>query len=167
MNLPRHPARLALMVGWVLLLAFFFAQVEIQIEGAGGWAANLPTWRVEKHWLLDIFWGGRAMTGYHAWVFPFIALVFHFPLFLAAHWSWRAEARILASIMLFWVAEDFLWFVCNPAYGIARFTPADVAWHKHWIGFAPADYWFSTAAAMLLLWLSARAVAVASDGSAT
>jgi len=56
-------------LGWVALMAFFFAKVEIQIEGAAGWASALPTWRIESHWLLDIFWGGRPMTGYHAWVF--------------------------------------------------------------------------------------------------
>ena len=46
---------------WVALLGFFFAMTEIQIEGCHGWASSLPTWRIEKHPLLDIFWGGRAM----------------------------------------------------------------------------------------------------------
>ena len=64
----------------VLLLGFFFAKLEIAIEGEAGWAQNLPTWRIEGHWLLDIFWGGREMTGYHAWAFSLIALFFHFPL---------------------------------------------------------------------------------------
>ena len=146
-----RPAYLALLLGWVVLLAFFFAQVEIQIEGAAGWAANLPTWRIEQHWLLDIFWGGRAMTGYHAWVFPFVALIFHFPLVLFAHWSWRAECRVLASIMLFWISEDFLWFVCNPAYGLARFNPVEVPWHKHWWLGAPTDYWLSLSVAAVML----------------
>lgn len=91
------------------------------------------------------------MTGYHAWVFPFIALVFHLSLFLQGLWSWMIEARIVGSIMLFWVAEDFLWFVMNPAYGIARFTPAHVAWHKHWWHGAPTDYWLSITIAILLL----------------
>ena len=144
------------MLAWVILLAYFFAQVEIQIEGAAGWAANLPTWRIENHWLLDIFWGGRAMTGYHAWVFPFVALFFHFPLLFTAQWSWRAEARIVACIMLFWVTEDFLWFVCNPGYGLQHFNPADVSWHKHWIAFAPTDYWVSTIVAVILLWMSCK-----------
>ena len=76
---------------WVILLAFFFAKVEIQIEGGAGWAANLPTWRIESHWLLDIFWGGRAMTGYHAWVFSFMALVFHLPIFLTGTWTAKME----------------------------------------------------------------------------
>ncbi|MFI4939050.1 MAG: hypothetical protein ACHP7O_01690 [Burkholderiales bacterium] len=156
MNSPTRPLHLVLTLAWVALLGYFFAQVEIQIEGAGGWAANLPTWRIEHHWLLDIFWGGRAMTGYHAWVFPFIAMLFHFPLVFYGHWSVRAECRIIACLMLFWVTEDFLWFVCNPAYGLSRFNPAGIAWHKHWIAFAPADYWYALGAAAILLYFSNR-----------
>ncbi|MBD3308853.1 hypothetical protein GF339_20775, partial [candidate division KSB3 bacterium] len=51
-----------LLLGWIALLSFFFAKVEIHIEGEAGWAANLPTWRIERHWLLDLLWGGRPMT---------------------------------------------------------------------------------------------------------
>lgn len=141
---------------WVALLGFFFAHVEIQIEGSAGWAAGLPTWRIEQHWLLDIFWGGRAMTGYHAWVFPFVALFFHFPLFFMQQWSLKLEARVLASIMLFWIVEDFLWFVMNPAYGIDHFNPAGIAWHKHWWWFAPTDYWTFLGMSAVLFWFSFR-----------
>lgn len=128
-------------LGFVVVLAFFFAKVEIQIEGGAGWAANLPTWRLEKHWLLDMFWGGRAMTGYHAWMISFIALFFHLPIFLTWHWSWQLEARILASMMVFWIVEDFLWFIVNPAFGWKRFHQKHVPWHKHWTCGAPTDYW--------------------------
>jgi hypothetical protein len=142
--------QLALTVGFVVVLAYFFAKVEIHIEGDAGWAANLPTWRIESHWLLDILWGGRAMTGYHAWVLPFIALSFHAPIFFTAAWSWQMEARILAAIMLFWIAEDFLWFIINPAFGLRRFRARFVPWHKHWVCGAPVDYWiFSSASAAL------------------
>jgi hypothetical protein len=141
---------------WVVVLAWFFAQIEVQIEGGAGWAANLPTWRVESHWLLDIFWGGRAMTGYHAWAFPFIALFFHFPLFFWGYWSWRAQCRILACIMLFWIIEDFLWFVINPDFGLARFNATSVPWHKHWLWLAPVDYWIYLPLAAFLLRLSSR-----------
>lgn len=44
---------------YVGILALFFAKVEIMIESADGWAIALPTWRIESHPLLDIFWGGR------------------------------------------------------------------------------------------------------------
>ena len=145
-----------LLLGWVGLLALFFAEVEIQIEGAAGWAADLPTWRIETHWLLDIFWGGRPMTGYHAWLFPFIALVFHLPVFLGGRWSWRIEAHILAMIMIFWVTEDALWFALNPAFGWSRFSSANVPWHKYWWGALPADYWLSSALGLALMAWSDR-----------
>jgi hypothetical protein len=137
-------------------MAFFFANVEIQIEGSAGWAANLPTWRIEKHWLLDIFWGGRAMTGYHAWVFSFMALVFFSPLAFNGQWRWRDAGLALAGVMTFWMVEDFVWFVANPAYGWARFDPAHVAWHPHWFLGAPTDYWIGLGGAVLVLWLLHR-----------
>jgi len=140
---------------FTLLLAFMFAHVEVEIEGPHGWATSLPTWRVENHWLLDLLWGGRAMTGYHAWVFPFIALFFHFPMVFRGFWSWRAQVRAIACVMLFWVAEDGLWFVLNPAYGLARFDPVNVPWHRHWWGPAPADYWVFGFLCLLLFAMSA------------
>ena len=146
-----------LTVLWVALLAFFFAKVEIQIEGPAGWAAALPTWRIEQHWLLDIFWGGRPLTGYHAWIFSFMVLVFHYPAFFFQTWSWRLEARALASIMQFWVTEDFLWFVLNPAFGLERFSPQNIPWQKHWWWVAPTDYWTFSAVAIFLFWCSFRA----------
>lgn len=145
---------LLLTLGAVLVLAYFFACAEIHIEGGDGWAANLPTWRIEKHWLLDIFWGGRAMTGYHAWVFPFIAIFFHFPMAFMGQWSWQLEARALACIMIFWIVEDFLWFVINPAFGWKRFHRDHVSWHKKWILGAPIEYWIFSVLGGLLLWYS-------------
>jgi hypothetical protein len=136
---------------WVLLLAFVFAQVEVQIEGAAGWAAALPTWRIEQHWLLDIAWGGRPLTGYHVWVFSFMALVFHLPVFFASNWDWRHESRVLGGLMVFWIAEDFLWFVLNPAFGIAKFDPANIPWHKHWLLGMPTDYLTFSVAGLLLM----------------
>jgi hypothetical protein len=137
---------------FVFVLAYFFAKVEIQIEGEAGWAANLPTWRIENHWLLDILWGGRAMTGYHAWAFSFITIFFHFPICFMAQWTWQLEARVAASIMLFWISEDFLWFILNPAFGWKRFHPIYVGWHKHWCCGAPVDYWIFSILSAMLFW---------------
>lgn len=130
----------AVFLVWILILAFFFANVEIQIEGSAGWAANLPTWRVDGHPLLNVFWGGKTLTGYHFWVFSFMALAFHLPVFVAGQFSLRMEARILGGIMLFWILEDALWFVLNPAFGLSRLSPEFVPWHKHWLGGWPVDY---------------------------
>jgi len=141
------------MLLWVLLLSFFFAKTEIQIEGPRGWAAALPTWRIEKHLLLDIFWGGRAMTGYHAWVFSFMFLVFHLPQIVHGRFTWRIEARCIAALMIFWIAEDFLWFVLNPAFGLGRFSQAGIPWHKHWMLGVPTDYLtYMTLGGLLLAW---------------
>ncbi|MCI0529141.1 MAG: hypothetical protein L0Y56_17025 [Nitrospira sp.] len=143
-----------LLLGWVGLLGFFFAEVEIQIEGGAGWAANLPTWRVEEHWLLDIFWGSRPLTGYHAWVFSFMALIFHLPVFVYGHWTLKVEARIFGCLMAFWVIEDFLWFMLNPAFGLVKFHPGLVPWHKHWFFLVPLDYAIFSIVGLFLIWYS-------------
>lgn len=155
------------LLAWVSVLACLFALTEIQIEGPAGWAASLPTWRIEKHWLLDIFWSGRVMTGYHACIFSFMALMFHYPFFLFGRWSWRLEARTLASLMLFWVIEDFLWFVLNPAWGLDRFSQGSVPWHHHWLAGAPTDYWVSLVFAIMLFALSLRPCKRADKGDST
>ena len=155
---------LVLLLSWIVLTALFFSEVEIQIEGPAGWASSLPTWRVEKHWLLDIFWGGRPMTGYHAWVFGFMFLVFHLGVFINLNWSLRTEARIIAALMLFWIVEDFLWFLLNPAYGWAKFTPLHIPWHKHWLAGFPLDYLvFILVGGALLAWSFRRPMANAAD----
>jgi hypothetical protein len=141
----------------VLVLALLLANEEVQIEGGDGWAANLPTWRIEGGWLLEVFWGGRPMTGYHVYIFSFVALFFHFPFAFFWRWSWRSEARALASIALFWVSEDFLWFLVNPAFGWAKFAPSDIPWHHHWLLGAPTDYWLGLLACALFGAFSARA----------
>ena len=137
----------------LLVLAFLFAKVEIQIEGPAGWAQNLPTWRIEQHPLLDWFWGGKPLTGYHAWVFTFMAAVFHLPLLLGGPFTLKLEGRILGSVMVVWILEDILWFVLNPAFGLERLTPAHVPWHKHWIAGVPVDYIvFLALGGLLIAW---------------
>lgn len=146
--------RIGILLLWVILLAFFFANVEIQIEGDHGWASALPvTFRIDHHWLLDLFWGGRPMTGYHAWVFPFVALFFHLPMIWSFQWSLSLEARTIACISIFWIVEDALWFILNPAFGWSKLDPQHVPWHIHWIFGLPTDYFtFTFVAFLLLVW---------------
>ena len=140
MNSPSRSLPVWMLMAWIAVLGFFFAQVEIQIEGDAGWAANLPTWRIENHPLLNIFWGGKPLTGYHLWIFSFMALAFHLPAFMLGQFSVKLEARIIGSVMVFWIIEDFLWFLLNPAFGLSRFRPESVPWHKHWVLGMPVDY---------------------------
>jgi len=135
----------------VLVGAFLWAKLEVEIEGKHGWAKKLPTWRIEKHFLLDLFMGGRALTGYHAWAFTFVGFAFHLPMIWADYWSWALECEILGSLMLFWVAEDFLWFMLNPHYGWSRYRQQEIEWHPKWFWILPADHWAMIAFGLFLL----------------
>jgi hypothetical protein len=140
--------------GAVLAAAAFFALLEIQIEGGNGWASSLPTWRLENRWT-RVFFGRRALTGYHLYVHLFVLVLLHLPYALALTTpSWAVEARIVAFLVLFWVIEDFLWFVFNPAFGLRRFTPEHAWWHApSWWWIAPREYWiFTPLAVALYLW---------------
>jgi hypothetical protein len=122
--------------------AFLFALVEINIEGSAGWAANLPTWRIQNR-LTDLLYGGRPLTGYHLWVQLFILAFAQLPFAFVGRFTWRGEALVAAFIILFWILEDFLWFVLNPAYGIRRFRKEHVWWHRRaWWLVAPREYFF-------------------------
>jgi hypothetical protein len=139
----------------VAVAAVLFALLEIQIEGRSGWARSLPTWRVRNRWT-RWFLGGRTITGYHVYVHLFVLLVCHLPFLLAiAPFSWAAEFRILGFLFLFWVLEDFLWFVLNPHWGLHRFRPEHVPWHaENWWWIMPRDYWIFTPIGLALYLLS-------------
>lgn len=133
----------------VLWLSLCFAEVEIAIEGPHGWAENLPTWRLPAdHWTSH-FLGGKPLTGYHFWVITFVFSILHVPYLFVAP-TWAMEMRILAFFALFWVVEDFLWFVRNPAYGLANFNAEKIWWHRTWWGAAPRDYYVGLAVSMAL-----------------
>jgi hypothetical protein len=51
--------------------------------------------------------------------------------------------------------EDFLWFICNRAYGIRRFNPQSIVWHRgSWWWIAPRDYWIGTPIGIMLYLLA-------------
>jgi hypothetical protein len=135
----------------VTFAAFLWAKLEVHTEGKHGWAAKLPTWRIEKHVLLDLFLGGRPLTGYHFWAFSFVLFIFHLPCFWLQTWSWLGEGRIIGSVLLFWVIEDFLWFIINPHYGWRRYNPREIPWHPKWILGFPADHWALLILSVLLI----------------
>jgi len=130
-------------VAYLVGAATLFALLEIQIEGSAGWATGLPTWRWETRWTRWLL-GNRAITGYHLYIHLFVTLLAHLPYALGiADFSIPTELRILGFLALFWVLEDFLWFVLNPAYRLAGFRRERVPWHaESWWLFMPRDYWF-------------------------
>lgn len=149
------PVSHALILGVsIVLLAWCFARLEIEIEGPDGWAAKLPTWRIENHPLINLMMGGRPLTGYHLYALLFAFLVFHLPAGILGSWSWRLEARTMGALIAFWILEDLLWFLLNPAWGWRRFTPAQVSWHPRWFVGIPLEYWTFGALSGILLWWS-------------
>lgn len=131
-------------------IAWVLAQLEIQIEGPHGWAEKLPTWRWDSPSVLR--WAGKPITGYHVYLLAFILLFMHFPL-VSQGWSVEREGVTMSLFFLLAVFWDFLWFVCNPHFGLARFNAAKVWWFKKWFLGLPASYFTG-------LLLSAAAYAV-------
>lgn len=135
--------------------ATLFALFEIQIEGKGGWARNLPTWK--KHWhkgpLAVINGFQKPLTGYHFFLFIFIFFLLH-SLFLFTPWSLGIELRLISFYLFMVVFEDFLWFAFNPAYGLGKFSKKHVSWHRYWLMGLPIEYYISTGSGFLLYFLS-------------
>jgi hypothetical protein len=140
---------------FVLVAAYIWAKLEIEIEGTGGWAANLPTWRI-KHPLLNIALGDRPLTGYHLWAFSFIIAVFHMPFVWSWTWNARLEFRAISWIFVFWVVEDLVWFLANPAFGWKNHNPHKATWHTKWLWGLPADHWRMLLCAAILFIFSLR-----------
>lgn len=142
-------------VAYLFATALVFALLEVQIEGPAGWAQKLPTWRIQNR-ISRFLLGNRAITGYHVYFHLFVLALIHTPIALGlARPSLSGELRIFAFVFLFWVVEDFLWFLVNPAYGFRSFRRDRIRWHASiWWGIMPRDYWIFTPLGLLLYALS-------------
>ena len=118
-------------------IALVLAQLEIQIEGAHGWAEKLPTWRWQSPAVLR--WAGRPVTGYHVFLLLFILLFIHLPMMYVG-FSVEREVELISLFGLLAVFWDFLWFVCNPHFGLSRFRPGQVWWFTSWTLGLPVCY---------------------------
>jgi hypothetical protein len=129
---------MTLLVGvYIFAIAFVLAQLEIQIEGPHGWAEKLPTWRWDTPGVRR--WAGKPITGYHVYLMTFILLFMHLPVVYLG-FSWEREAELLSLFCLLSVFWDFLWFVCNPHFGLARFRAGDAWWFPSWFLGLPTPY---------------------------
>jgi len=137
---------------YLFALSLVLALLEIEIEGRDGWAAALPTWRFQPPWLLRLT-SGKALTGYHVWLNTLLLLWLHVPFWFVA-WDWRAELALAGAYFLMAVQWDFLWFVLNPHFGLARFSRANVPWFRTWILGVPSDYYCGLALS-LVCWMAA------------
>ncbi|VVB65020.1 Uncharacterised protein [uncultured archaeon] len=140
---------------YLVLVSATLALLEIQIEGANGWAKCLPTWRMENK-LTRMIMGGKPLTGYHVFLIAFVVLLAHIPYFLGlAIPSVPIELRLISFIILLFIIEDFLWFVLNPAYGIKKFKPKYIWWHaSSWWWIMPRDYYVFGLIGVFLYYIS-------------
>jgi hypothetical protein len=129
--------------------------MEIEIEGERGWADNLPTWRISKdHVIARLLAGGRELTGYHLWVQTFVFSLLHL-VYLFEPISLKIEFQLFSFIFFVWIVEDFMWFLLNPAFGLAKFKKENIWWHeRHWWWIAPRDYFVFIPIASLFYWFS-------------
>lgn len=126
----------------IVWISYAFARMEIEIEGAHGWAENLPTHRLSpRHWVSVIFFEGRPVTEYHIWVELLILSLLH-TIYVFLPFSVIIELQLLAFFCFMTVLEDFLWFVLNPAFGVQNFRAEKIWWHKDtWLWVAPRGYY--------------------------
>jgi hypothetical protein len=150
-------------VGRTLLLWFWalgLAGIEIEIEGAHGWAERLPTWFRRRGRIWGIYaraMGRRPLTGYHVFAFTIPLLLLHLPFVSGVDWTLSGELRTIATYFALAVVWDYLWFVLNPAYTVRRFERGRVWWFQvPWIWRFPLDYYtgmgLSVAFAALAAW---------------
>ncbi len=136
-----------------ILASFTVAMMEIQIEGASGWAKHLPTHKFHN-WLTRMIWGSQGITGYHLWLASTVLVFIHLPFFVFPKlWSPSLEAFTLASFLFAVVLEDFFWFILNPAFRLKKFNKQNVTWFDHWFGPVPLFYIRLLLVAMLLFWI--------------
>jgi hypothetical protein len=123
-----------------LLIAIILALLEIQIEGKHGWAGRLPTWKI----LLPN--RTTLVTGYHFYLMLFFISACHL-VFIFIPWQLKTELLVLSLVIYTLLIEDFFWFALNPHFGLSKFAPKFIPWHKHWLGPLPTTYYLN-----LVLW---------------
>ena len=136
---------------YLFALCWLLAQVEIQIEGARGWAEGLPTWRWDHPFLLKLT-NGKPVTGYHFYLTLFLIGMFHLPLAFTGY-SNAVEARILSLYLLTTVTWDFQWFLWNPAWGLKRFLTERIWWFPSKLLGFPREYYLGVAGSALATFL--------------
>ena len=152
-------SELVLFLFCVLITAGLLSKTEIQIEDKGGYAENLPvTWRAKNIWVKRLFTG----TSYHLYMGLFLVAFLHSVVFILDAWTLRVEFLILSFLALVTVAEDFLWFILNPAvgeetgerlYGVRNFNKEHIPWFE-WFWGLPLWYWWYIPVGVILYWLA-------------
>jgi hypothetical protein len=107
---------------FILLFAVLYSILEIEIEGKdGGWAKNLPTANS----------GIGIFTYYHIYMNIIIILIITYSTYLISNNIYL----ILYFIIIWFVIEDFCWFILNPYFTLNKYTKENIWWHSKQIWF--------------------------------
>lgn len=137
---------------WMIILAYFHACQETEIEGKAGWARHLPTFRISVFITKLLF--AKEITGYHIYMLLMFLTIFHLPI-LFIPFNLKLECQIIGLLCFYWTIEDFIFFLVNPHFGIQRFRKGCISWHKRWCIFnlIPVSYFWAIILGTLLLYL--------------
>jgi hypothetical protein len=91
---------------------------------------------------------GKPITGYHVFLLLFILLFVHLPMMYVG-FTLEREAEALSLFALLAVFWDFLWFVCNPHFGLGRFRAGEIWWFRSWVLGLPIPYFIGLALSLL------------------
>ena len=80
---------------WMLILAYFHAKQETEIEGKAGWARHLPTFRINI--FLTKLLLGKEITGYHIYMLLMFLVMFHLP-YLFIPFTIKTELTIIGCM---------------------------------------------------------------------
>lgn len=140
---------------YIFVMAVVLAVLEIQIEGAHGWAKNLPTWRPKNpNFFTKLYKGvmsGKEMTGYHLSMFALVFLIFGLPYVFGMPLTLEDGFKTFSFYLLFCAVWDFYWFVLNPWYPLSKFKKEHLDFHHPtWFLGIPTDYWGATMVSLVL-----------------
>lgn len=130
---------------FLVLFALVYAWIEIEIEGPSGWAKNLPTpQKVAGH-----------LSLYHVYMVLLAAVVIGGLLHYRAHKTdWKHVCgEFVFLLVIFFLAQDFLWFVMNPGYTVLGYRESLIPWHSHWVLGIPLFNYVGAAVLCVLLFL--------------
>lgn len=124
---------------YLMILAMLLAKLELMIEGSRwGWASKLPCWRKTNKFIEFVL--GKDLTGYHVWLLLMFLFIFHGG-FLFIKWTSAKECTLLGLFCIFWILEDWFWFLLNDYYGLKNFKKGRIFWHRRWFLGLPHSYW--------------------------
>ena len=133
---------------FLIILAAFHAKMELMSEGKMGWGLKFPCWRVNN--ALTQLLLGKELSGYHFYMCLTFLLLFHSP-FLFITFNLSNELFIMGFYFLYWIVEDFLWFIESKHYGLRNFKKGRIYWHKRFFGGLPVSYWTGIIIGTILL----------------